>query len=207
MLLNGYVNSGCRRQFVLDNDRQIIVHPWQNMTDIHWPIIVSSWDVSSNQLELRWHWYPPKSINDHNFMTQPTMDERGTTYLVSMPSAFSINSNGQTLWISELATNDEMRQFELISICLSVNLRARVMYAVIGSPLYHEGDSLYFISALNMDNGNVLKRYELNIDSKSKITPHCPILIGSDMFYFFWLTGEYPDLVPLKVSGVPQIKL
>ncbi|CAF1592216.1 unnamed protein product [Didymodactylos carnosus] len=55
-----------------------------------------------------------------------------------------------------------------------------------------------------MDTGKVLKRININ-HGIAKVTPSCPILIGDDMFYVFWLTGQYPDLVPLKLAGIPQL--
>ncbi|CAF4985018.1 unnamed protein product [Rotaria sp. Silwood1] len=203
-LLNGDSHSGGGRQFVLDNDQQIIVRSWQNMSDIRWPIVVSSWNVSK-QFQLRWNWYAPKSIAENDAITQPIMDEKGITYLSSMPLIFALSTTGKTLWSTILATNEEMKNFELISWCLAMNSHTRILYVVAGSPLFHKGNAMYFITAVHMDTGKVLKRININ-HGIPKLTPSCPILIGDDMFYVFWLTGQYPDLVPLKLAGIPQVQ-
>ncbi|CAF1576796.1 unnamed protein product [Didymodactylos carnosus] len=176
-MLSGDTESGAGRQMALDIDRETIVRPWQNMTDIHWPLIVSSWSVSK------------------------------TFTLPSLPLVFAINSDGKTMWTTEIATGKEIDSFDLISWCSAANEQQRVMYTVSGSATFHKGDFRYFITSVHMDTGKVLKQINVNGLDAGKATPSCPILIGDDMLYFFWLTGEYPDLVPLKIVGMPQIKV
>jgi hypothetical protein len=56
-----------------------------------------------------------------------------------------------------------------------------------------------------MDTGKIIKRIDLNLGNDKGITPKCPILIGDEMFYFSWLAGQYPKLVPFKVTGIQQL--
>ncbi len=56
-----------------------------------------------------------------------------------------------------------------------------------------------------MDTGRIIKCIDLNLGNDQHITPHSPILSGDEMFYFSWLTGQYPQLVPFKVAGIHQL--
>lgn len=202
-LLNSETQSDSGTDFVLDSQKQIIVQPWQNMSSLPWKLLVSSYDVSTRKIKLLWTWYAPSSIADNDDITPPTIDEKGTVYMSSMPLAFAINSVGKTVWTSELATSQEMKTFELVSYCITMNSKRRILYILSGST--QKSKSLYFITAVNMDNGKILKRIDLNVGTNKHIEPQCPILIGDEMFYFFWLTGEYPALVPFKITGIQQL--
>jgi outer membrane protein assembly factor BamB len=205
-LINNYTQPGLSgSDFVLDKQQEIIVRPWQNMTQLPWKLLVSSHDVSTRQIKLRWKWSAPPLIADNDGMTTPTIDENGTVYMSSMPLAFAINSQGKTVWICELATTSEMKTYELISFCLTMNSKRRVLYIVSGSLYYSKSKFLFFVTAVNMDTGKVIKRIDLNVGHDKNIAPRCPILIGDEMFYFIWLTGEYPKLVPFKVTGIQQV--
>ncbi|CAF1028914.1 unnamed protein product [Didymodactylos carnosus] len=206
-LINNYTQSdGFGGDFVLDQQQQIIILSWQNMTRLPWELVVSSYDVSTKEIKLRWNWYAPPSIAENDDITTPSVDENGTVYMSSMPLAFAIDSLGKTVWTCELATSSEMKTFNLFSYCLTMNSKRRVLYIVSGSPYSQKPPHfLYFITAVNMDTGKVIKRIDLSLGHDKPITPQCPILIGDEMLYFFWLTGRYPELVPFKVTGIDQI--
>lgn len=197
--------DGFGRDFVLDRQQQIIVRPWQNMTSITWKLLVSSLDVSTRKIKLRWNWHAPSLIAENDDITPPTIDQNGTVYMSSMPLAFAISNQGKTLWTSELATSMEMKKFNLVSYCVTMNMKRRILYIVSGSAFFEKINRFYFITAVHMDTGKVMKRIDLNLENDKLITPQCPILIGDDMFYFLWLTGEYPQLVPFKVKGIQQL--
>ncbi|CAF1152848.1 unnamed protein product [Rotaria sp. Silwood1] len=197
--------DGFGRDFVLDRQQQIIVRPWQNMTSSPSKFLVSSHDVSTQQIKLRWNWPAPPAIAGNADITPPTIDENGTVYISSMPLVFAIDNRGKTLWTSELATSSEMKKFELASFCITMNSKRRIVYILSGSSYSHKSDILYFITAVHMDIGKIIKRIDLNLGNDKGITPKCPILIGDEMFYFSWLTGQYPQLVPFKVTGISQL--
>ncbi|CAF3742293.1 unnamed protein product [Rotaria sp. Silwood1] len=197
--------DGFGRDFVLDRQQQIIVRPWQNMTSSPSKFLVSSHDVSTQQIKLRWNWPAPPAIAGNADITPPTIDENGTVYISSMPLVFAIDNRGKTLWTSELATSSEMKKFELAAFCITMNSKRRIVYILSGSSYSHKSDILYFITAVHMDLGKIIKRIDLNLGNDKGITPKCPILIGDEMFYFSWLTGQYPQLVPFKVTGISQL--
>ena len=95
-----------------------------------------------------------------------------------MPLAFAINSVGKTVWTSELATSQEMKTSELVSYCVTMNSKRRILYILSGSTYSQKSKFLYFITAVNMDNGKILKRIDLNVGNNKHIEPQCPILIG-----------------------------
>ncbi|CAF1379544.1 unnamed protein product [Adineta ricciae] len=205
-LINNYTDaylSGI--DFVLDKQRQIIVQPWQNASSLPWKLVVSSYDVSAQQIKLRWSWCPPSSIGNNDGITSPAIDEQGTAYMSSMPLAFAIDSQGKTVWTTQLATSSEMKTFELYSTCVAMNSKRRVLYIVSVSQSRQGSKSLCFITAVSMDTGKVIERINLNLTTNEQIIPQCPILVGDEMLYFSWLTGEYPELVPLKVMGIQQV--
>ncbi len=197
--------GGSGRDFVLDRQQQIIVRPWQNMTSSPSKFIVSSHDVSTQKIKLRWSWHAPPAIADNAYITPPTIDDNGTVYMSSMPLAFAIDSRGKTIWTSDLATSSEMKKFELASFCITMHSKRRIVYIASGSLYSHKSNFLYFITAVHMDTGKIIKRIDLNLGNDKGITPKCPILIGDEMFYFAWLTGQYPQLVPFKVTGIQQL--
>ncbi|CAF3267797.1 unnamed protein product [Rotaria sp. Silwood2] len=205
-LINNYTQpNDAGINFVLDKQKQIIIRPWQNMTDLPWKFVVSSYDVSTPKIKIRWNWYPPSSIVANDDMTSPTIDDKGTVYMSSMPLVFAIDNLGKTVWTSKLATSSEMKTFQLISYCIAMNLKRRTLYVVSGSPIFQKTKFLYFITAVNMDTGKVIKRIDVSMGSNKYITPQCPILIGEEMFYFSWLTGQYPQSVPFKIAGIKQV--
>lgn len=191
--------------FVLDRQQEIIVRPWQNMSSLPWKLLVSSHDVSTREIKLRWNWHAPPLIADNDDITPPSIDENGTVYMSSMPLAFAIDNLGKTVWTIELATSSEMKKFELFSFCVTMNSKRRILYIVSGSPYSHKSNFLYFITAVQMDTGKIIKRIDLNLGNDKSITPQCPILIGDEMLYFSWLAGQYPQLVPFKVTGIQQL--
>ncbi len=71
------------------------------MSDIHWSIVISSWNVSK-QFQLRWNWYAPKSIAENDAITQPIMDEKGITYLSSAINICIIN-NWQNIMVNHIS--------------------------------------------------------------------------------------------------------
>jgi hypothetical protein len=197
--------DGFGRDFVLDRQHQIIVRPWQNMTSSPSKFLVSSHDVSTRQIKLRWTWHAPPAIANNAYITPPTIDENGTVYMSSMPLAFAIDSRGKNVWISKLATPMEMNKFELVSFCITMNSKQRIVYILSGSFYSHKSNILFFVTAVHMDTGKIIKRIDLNVGNDNNITPKCTILIGDEMFYFIWLTGQYPQSVPFKVIGIQQV--
>ncbi|CAF0752172.1 unnamed protein product [Adineta ricciae] len=191
--------------FVLDSQEEIIVRPWQDGSSLPWKLFVSSSDVSTHEIKTRWTWKAPSSILNNDMITAPTMDENGTVYMASIPLAFAIDKQGKTLWTTSLATASEIKTYNLISFCVSMNRKRRVIYIVSGSPFYQKQKYFYFITALNMDTGKVIKRIDLKLADTKSISPQCPILIGDEMLYFSWLEGEYPQKVPIKVMGIEQV--
>ena len=117
------------------------------------------------------------------------MDEKGIAYMASMPLVFAINSLGKTVWTSHLATSSEMKTFNLLSYCVTMNLKRRVFYIVSGSEYSQKVSFYYFITTVNMDTGEVIKLINLKLGNDKHIAPKCPILVGNEMFYFSWLTG------------------
>jgi hypothetical protein len=205
-LINNYTKTDLSGvDFVLDKQHQTIVQPWQNGSSLPWKLVVSSFDVSGRQIKLQWSWFPPSLIADNDDITAPTIDEKGTVYMASMPLAFAINNQGKTIWTSQLATSSEMKTFDLFSTCLTMNPARRVLYVVCASAYSQKAKFLYFITAVNMDTGKVIKRIDLNLGNNTPITPQCPILVGDEVFYFSWLTGQYPQQVPFKVMGIEQV--
>jgi hypothetical protein len=205
-LINNYTKTDLSGvDFVLDKQHQTIVQPWQNGSSLPWKLVVSSFDVSGRQIKLQWSWFPPSLIADNDDITAPTVDEKGTVYMASMPLAFAIDNQGKTVWTSQLATSSEMKTFDLFSTCLTMNPTRRVLYVVSSSAYSQKAKFLYFITAVNMDTGKVIKRIDLNLGNNKPIAPQCPILVGDEMFYFSWLTGQYPQQVPFKIMGIEQV--
>ena len=205
-LINNFTQfDGFGEDFVIDRHEEVIVRSWQNGTSLPWKLMVSSNDVSTEKIKLRWDWHAPPIIADNNDITLPTMDNNGTVYLSSMPLAFAIDTNGRTVWTSELATASEMKNFNLLSFCIAMNSKRRILYIVSGSPSYpQKTDVLYFITAVHMDTGKIIKRIDLNVGNET-ISAKCPILIGDEILYFSWQTGQYPHLVPFKVTRILQL--
>lgn len=204
-LINNYTQlGGSGLDFVLDQNQEILVRPWTNMTSLHWKNVVSSHNVSAEKIELRWNWYPPSSIDDDR-ITAPTIDQNGTIYLSSMPFAFAIDYHGKTLWKTRLATSTEMTKYNLVSICVTINIHRQILYILSGSAFYQKSYFLYFLTAIDINTGHVIKRIDLNLANDKQITAQCPILIGDEMLYFSWLTGAYPQLVPFQVTAFQQL--
>ena len=205
LIENFTVNSLVGRDFVLNHEQQIIVVPWQDATHLPWKLLVSSFDVSNRNIKLRWTWHALSQIANNDDVTPPTMDSNGTVFMSSMPLAFAIDHIGKLKWTSELATSSEMKQYNLIAYCIAMNSNRRVLYILSGSSRIQKSNSLFFISVVNMDSGKILKRIELDVAKNQLVLPQCPILIGNEIFYFAWLTGEYPNLVPFHVTAFAQL--
>jgi hypothetical protein len=120
--------------------------------------------------------------------------------MASMPLAFAIDSQGKILWTSELATSMEINKFELVSHCITMNSKQRIVYILSGSFFSRKSNILFFVTAIHMDTGKIIKRIDLNVGNDGGITSKCPILIGDEMFYFIWLTGQYPQSVPCSTG-------
>lgn len=203
MIINNstYV-AGFGSDFVTDRHKEVIVRSWFNKTRFAYKLIVSSYDVSTDKIKLRWNCYAPSATDNNAAITLPTIDENGTTYMSSMPLVFAIDDDGKTVWTSELATPGEIDKFELCSYCMAINGKQRILYVATGSSYSHE-PSLYFITVVHMDTGKIIKRIDLNVGNTT-ISPKCPILIGDEMLYFSWFTGDDPELSPFKVMGIEQ---
>ncbi|CAF4438419.1 unnamed protein product, partial [Adineta steineri] len=105
-LLNNYTTpSAGGYDFVLDRQHQIIVQPWQNGSSLPWKLLVSSYDVSAQQIKERWRWEAPSLIADNDDITSPSIDENGTVYMSSMPLVFAIDTQGKVIWTTRLATS------------------------------------------------------------------------------------------------------
>ncbi|CAF3907413.1 unnamed protein product [Rotaria sordida] len=74
------------------------------MTDLPWRYVVSSYDVSIQEIKLRWNWHLPSLIVANDDMTTPNIDDKGIVYMSSMPLVFAIDNVEITVWTSELAT-------------------------------------------------------------------------------------------------------
>ncbi|CAF1094259.1 unnamed protein product [Rotaria sordida] len=104
-LINNYTQpNDAGRDFVLDKQKQVIIRPWQSMTDLPWKYVVSSYDVSIREITLRWNWHPLSLIVANDDMTTPSIDDKGIVYMSSMSLVFAIANVGITVWTSELAT-------------------------------------------------------------------------------------------------------
>ncbi|CAF0912083.1 unnamed protein product [Adineta steineri] len=205
-LLNNYTTpSAGGYDFVLDRQHQIIVQPWQNGSSLPWKLLVSSYDVSAQQIKERWRWEAPSLIADNDDITSPSIDENGTVYMSSMPLVFAIDTQGKVMWTTRLATSSEMETYDLTSFYLGMNTKRRVLYVVTCSTYSQKSKFLYFITAVNMDTGKVIKRINLNLGTDKQISPQSLILVGNEMLYFSWLTGQYPESVPFKVIGIQQV--
>lgn len=187
-----------------------MIRAWQNMTDRRWPIVLSAWNVNNKNISIRWEW---KSIDINSTSTDctpPIIDNQyGLTYFTNLPYtiAFDIKT-GDSKWQTEIVTSTEMDQLNLISTCITFNEDTRVLYVLVHSEYTY---STIFLITLHVDSGKILRRIDIskqekNVTEQKKITiPYCPILIGNDMIYISWLLGDYPDLVPLNIIGVPQL--
>lgn len=122
-----------------------------------------------------------------------------------MSLAFAISNLGKTVWTTELTTSIEMETYALVFYCVTMNSKRRILYIVSGSPYIHKSNFFYFITVVNMNTGKVIKRINLELGNNKFIQPRCPILIGDEIFYFSWLTGEYPKLVPFKIKTIQQL--
>jgi hypothetical protein len=119
--------------------------------------LVSSHDVSTRQIKLCWTWYAPPLIAVNADITPPMIDEDGTVYMSSMPLVFAIDNRGKPVWTSRLATSNEMRKFQLISFCITMNSKRRIIYILSGSTCNQKSNwILYFITAVHMDTGRTL---------------------------------------------------
>lgn len=210
LIESGDVNSGGSRDFAFDNQHQIIVRAWQNMTDRRWPIVLSAWDVDNMNISVRWEW---KSIDVNSTSTDctpPIIDNQyGLTYFANLPYSIAFNTQtGDIQWQTAIVTTEEIDQLNLISTCITFNENTRIVYVLTHSEFTY---STIFLTALHADTGKILRRIDIlkdgkNVTEQNKITiPYCPILIGNDMIYISWLLGSYPDLVPLNIIGVPQL--
>jgi len=209
-LIDNDVNSGGTREFAFDNQHQIMIRAWQNMTDRRWPIVLSAWNVNNTDISVRWEW---KSINMNitsTDCTPPIIDNQyGLTYFTNLPYSMALDVlTGISKWQMEIVTLDEMDRLNLISTCITFNEHTRILYVLVQSEYTY---STLFLIALHADTGKILRRInilkeEMNDTEQRKITiPYCPILIGNDMIYISWLLGNYPDLVPLNIMGTPQL--
>ena len=205
-LIDNYIQYGASEyDFVLDRQHEIVVQPWQNGSALPWKLLVSSSDVSTKEIKPLWTWLAPSSIVENDIITAPTIDDKGIVYMSSMPLAFAIDSQGKTVWTTVLASASEMKTFQLVSFCVAMNVKRRVLYVTSGSPFFQKSKFLYFITAINMDTGKIIKRIDLNLGDNQSIAVQCPILVGDEMLYFSCLVGEYPRLVPFKVIGIEQV--
>jgi len=210
-LLQGSTNSRGNRQFALDSSRGIIVRAWQDLSQRQWPLRVSAWKVSGTELLEHWQWKKDDTNSTNDDCTPPIVDDGyGLTYFATLPLALALDTNtGRTKWQTEIVTQSEIDRLNLVSTCLAFNEETRIIYVLVGSTI--NNFPTLFIVALHADTGKILKRIDLlkNLtnykEEKKIITPHCPILIGNEMLYVSWLTGTYPDIVPLTIVGVPQI--
>lgn len=121
----------------------------------------------------------------------------------SMPLIFAVDNDGKTVWTSELATSSEMDEFRLFSYCITMNAKQRILYVLSGSSFFYT-PKLYFITAVHMDTGKIIKRIDLNVGNINS-APKCPILIGDEMLYFSWFVEDSPQLVSFKVIGIQQL--
>lgn len=210
-LIDSDANSGGTREFALDSSHQIMVRAWKNMTDRRWPIVLSAWNVDNTDINVRWEW---NSINMNSTTssecTPPIIDNQyNLTYFANLPYAIAIDTmTGVTKWQNEIVTSDEMNLLNLISTCITFNEHTKILYVLVQSQYTYSTLSLI---ALYADTGKILRRIDILKDEmkdvqQKKITiPSCPILIGNDMIYISWLLGDYPELVPLTIGGIPQL--
>lgn len=206
-LLNVNMPSGGNRYYAFDRYHAKIVKAWQNGSEITAPLVVSGWDaLASGDFRLLWQWAQPRG--DFTRCTQPVInDQTGITYIASLPYLFAINMNGIIFWQAEIVSQSEIKTFNLVSTCLALNTETKIIYIVIASTsaVQPKQSSTLFIATAHMDTGAVLKRININVPSNTTITPNCPMLIGNDMLYISWLEGNFPNLVPLNIMGLPQL--
>jgi hypothetical protein len=209
-LIESDVNSGGSREFAVDSSRQIVVRAWQNMTDRLWPVVVSGWNINSTKLSLRWDWKSIDMNNTNTDCTPPIIDEQyGSTYFANLPYTVALDTTtGLSKWVTEVVTQGEIDRLNLVSTCITFNEHTRIIYVLVQSEYTY---STVFLVALHADTGKILNRIDILKDETNgaggkKVTiPYCPILINNDMIYISWLLGAYPDLVPLTITGIPQL--
>jgi hypothetical protein len=209
-LIDSDANSGGSREFAFDNQHNIMIRAWQNMTDRRWPVVLSAWNVNSAELSIRWEWKSIDMDSTGTDCTPPIIDNQyNSTYFTNLPYTIALDTmTGVSKWQTKLITSDEIDRLNLVSTCITFNEHTRVLYVLVQSEYTY---STVILIALNADTGKILRRMNLlseetSSTEKTKITiPYCPILIGNDMIYISWLLGSYPDLVPLTTIGVPQL--
>ncbi|CAF1253756.1 unnamed protein product [Adineta steineri] len=197
-------NSGGNRDFALDSRRQIVVRAWQNMSDHDWPLIVSAWDVENTGLHERWQWKDDNNNTMNTDCTPPMMDvQNGITYFVNLPYAIALDTNtGSRRWQTEVVTKSDMDNLDLAAECTAFNEQSRVVYVFVKST---KAPFKLMLIAVHADTGKILRQMDVARTDSKIVKSFCPMLIGNEMIYISWLTGAYPDLVPLTITGVPQL--
>ncbi|CAF1119429.1 unnamed protein product [Adineta ricciae] len=197
-------NSGGNRHFALNSQEQIVVRAWQNLSDHDWPLVVSGWNVENTGLHERWQWKNTNSSNVNTDCTPPVMDnQNNAVYFVNLPQTIALDATtGLSRWQIRLVTMTEMNEFDLVTECTTFNEHTRVLYVLVQST---KTSFKLFLMAVHVDTGKILHRTNITtVDSKISI-PFCPILIGDELIYISWLTGDYPDQVPLTITTIPQL--
>jgi outer membrane protein assembly factor BamB len=209
-LFENDTNSGGNRDFALDSRHQKVVRAWQDLSDREWPLIVSAWDVGSTELREQWQWKNTMINSTNNDCTPPVIDDQyGRTYFVNLPYAIALDTDsGYHKWQTQVVTESEINELDLVSECIAFNGQTRIIYFLGKSTKI---SSTLFLVAVHADTGKILRRMEVlqkapNAEEYKKLTiPFCPVLIGNELIYVSWLSGDYPELVPLTVVGVPQL--
>jgi hypothetical protein len=209
-LLDVYINSGGNRFYSIDQPQSIVARAWQNFssTTSNGSLVVSGWDAQAGgDFHLIWQWNEPHESSAQS--TQPIVDGRLTiTYISILPFIYAINSKGSTLWQTQIVSQDEISQFNLVSNCLALNAQTNTIYILVSSSSIDKLKHLstIFIVSVRASDGQLLNRLNIDIPSNTQINVHCPILIGNEALYISWLMGNYPDLVSLNIMGIPQIQ-
>ena len=197
-------NSGGSRHFALNSQRQIVVRAWQNMSDQAWPLIVSAWNIERTGLRERWQWKQDNSSTMNTDCTPPVIDEQNDlTYFVNLPNAIALDTaTGRRRWQTEVVSASELNESDLVAECITFNEQVQVLYVLVRST---NAPFKIFLIAVHAETGQILQRMDIYKAERKMTIPFCPILIGNEMIYVSWLTGVYPDLVPLTIMGVPQL--
>lgn len=201
LLFVNSTNSGGTRQFALHSQQQIVVRPWQDLSDHDWPLIVSAWNVEATGLHERWQWRNQNKTNMNMDCTAPVIDDLvDAVYFVNLPHAVALDiDSGRLRWQTELV---EAKDSDLVAECTAFNDQTRLLYVLLSST---QAPFRVLLIAVHVDTGRVLRRVDLSVGQEKVTTAFCPILIGSDMLYVSWLSGAYPDLVSLTITGIPQL--
>ena len=207
-LLDKYVSSGGNKYYAYDAQYGTIIRVWQNLSLIPSPFAVSAWNINTlNEIHLLWEW------NQFNYTyttgSHPVIDPISkTTYFSILPNLYAIDSNGKTLWKTQIASQEEIDKFELITTCIALNTETRIAYIPIRT--FHSfnpsAPAMLFLVPVQTNDGKALPRIKFDLDTNASVFLSCPILVGNELLYFSWYSQSSSDTALLRLVGISQIQ-